>query len=73
MPEGGPVYMSAGRHTIIVVLEDAPGKPSKIVRVPLWNRLAPSLSESLERDRDGPIRYTFRVGNGRQAEDGIHT
>ena len=61
MPAGGPVYLSLDRHTVVVVLEDVPGKAPKVVRVPLWNRLAPMVDESLERREDGLVNiYVLR-------------
>ncbi|HCC59189.1 MAG TPA: hypothetical protein DEQ47_18400 [Solibacterales bacterium] len=72
MPNGGPVYLSGDRHEIIVSLDEA-GKPAKIVRVPLWNNIAPKLAESLEHSTEGMIRYTFRLSNGARAKDNIGT
>jgi len=73
MPKGGPVYLSGDRHTVIVVLEDDPGGASKVIQVPMWNRLAPILDESLELSEDGLVTYTFRVANGDEAKDTIGT
>ena len=73
MPKGGPVYLSEDRHEIIVSIQGKAGNPPRVIRVPLWNNIVPTLGESLESFREGTIRYTFTVGDDVSATDGIGT
>jgi hypothetical protein len=73
MPGGGPVYLSGDRHEIIVSLDDEAGKPPRIIRIPLWNHIVPTLRESLERSAEGTIHYEFTVGDGASATDSVGT
>lgn len=72
-PKGGPVYLSDDRHEIIVFLEGKAGNPPRVIRVPLWNNIVPTLGESLENFPDGTIRYSFTVGDEVSAADDIGT
>jgi len=67
----GRVFLSGDSHEIVVFNPGAPGKPDEVIRVPLWNRLAPSVSERIDALSDGQLRYVFRVGNGKEAKDSI--
>ncbi len=57
----------------IIVLAPAPDGIKKIVRIRLWNDLAPSASEDIRSLAPGLLRYAFTITNGPQAKDSIRT
>ena len=69
---GQDVFLTQDGHEIIV-LAPAPDGTKKIVRIRLWNDLAPSVSEGIESLDHGLLRYAFTITNGPQAKDSIRT
>lgn len=67
----GRVFLSSDMHDIVVAVPGATGTPDRVVKVPLWNRLAPSVSEQIEQIPGGLIRYSFDVRNRASARDPI--
>ncbi len=67
---GQDVFLTRDGHEIIV-LAPAPDGAKKIVRVRLWNDLAPSVSEEIQPLDHGLLRYAFTITNAPQAKDSI--
>lgn len=69
------VFLTKDKHTIVVLVPANPeagmSAPKKIVRVPLWNNLAPSLSVSITAIASGQLSYLYTVSNATQAEDAL--
>ncbi|HYM10671.1 MAG TPA: hypothetical protein VEU62_08060 [Bryobacterales bacterium] len=69
------VFLTRDGHTLVVLVPEAPEAgmtgPKKVVRVPLRNNLAPSVSVSVAAAGSGTLSYKYTVSNGDSAEDAI--
>lgn len=74
---GQYVFVTGDGHALVLLVPKDPDAglegPKRIVRMPLWNDLAPSLSVTVTQSDSGQFLYRYDIRNGTRAKDSIGT